>query len=240
MTELTRDPAPGLYDDVLAFGGLKAAVQDALSRHGSSLQAKDLELEGFPAHTLVEAGDRFSQVYLAKTERLFLVDFWEKGVCLANANTPALPDLARVIHAWNGRRRTLEEIGIEPNPGAQSFIDGTEIEDCWAVLLREEPNRGEWPLLPFLAEAAKQPVLRGLFPYMSMMALCFSRCTGYPYTGDCPVVIPVGPGRYRVMDRAQKMLGEGSAAEAVQFVLSHLPPECGRAVKGTAHDLGLT
>jgi hypothetical protein len=237
-SELTGDPAPGLYDDVSALGGLKPAVQDALTRHGSSLRATDLDVKGFPAYCRVGAVDRFSQVYMAKDERLFLVDFWEKGVCLADASTPSLPELARFLHDWNADRHSLGRIGVRPKPGAQSFIDGTEIEDRWAVLLRDEPISPKRPLLPFLIEAAKEPILRNLFPYTSMMTLCFSRCTGYPYTYDCPVVTPLGAGQYRVADRAQRTLGEGTAAEAVHIVLRHLPPGCDRAVKGTAHNLG--
>src|SRR5258708_4271848 len=100
------------------------------------------------------------------------------------------------------------------------------------------------------------PVLRRLFPFTSLVWLCFSRCTGYPFSGDCPSVcssrwIPDLAARptpeqraalgsekpYTVADSKGRFLGEGNAAEAIELIVRHLPPNCGPAVQGTADDL---
>lgn len=107
-------------------------------------------------------------------------------------------------------------------------------------------------LIPLVEKAMETPALRQLFPYASHVWLCFSRCTGYPFSGDCPHVcssrwIPtmearpsneqredLGPVKaYTVADAKGKFLGEGDAAEAIELVVRNLPPNCGPAVHGT-------
>jgi hypothetical protein len=39
-----------------------------------------------------------------------------------------------------------------------------------------------------VAEAARRAELRGLFPFTSQARLCFSRCSDYPFTFDCPCI----------------------------------------------------
>lgn len=39
-----------------------------------------------------------------------------------------------------------------------------------------------------VAAAATRAELQGLFPFTSHMRLCFSRCSDYPYTFDCPCI----------------------------------------------------
>ena len=98
-------------------------------------------------------------------------------------------------------------------------------------------NRKYSPI-PVIKEAMKKPELRRLFPYTSLNRLCFSRTTGYPFTHDCPIIEPQGNGRYRVsMPNSQKIIGEGTAGEAVEMVVKNLPPNCGSAVNGTADNL---
>ncbi len=48
----------------------------------------------------------------------------------------------------------------------------------------------------------------------------------------------LGPTKpYTVADSKGKFLGEGDAAEAVELIVKHLPPNCGPAIQGTADDL---
>lgn len=97
-------------------------------------------------------------------------------------------------------------------------------------------NRKYSPI-PVINAATKRPELRQLFPYTSLTRLCFSRTTGYPFTKDCPVVEPRGNGKYLVyLPNSQEVIGEGTADEAIEMVIKHLPPNCGPAVNGTADD----
>lgn len=86
---------------------------------------------------------------------------------------------------------------------------------------------------PYRAAYA-QPQLRALFPFHSHRSLNFSRCTGFPYTNDVPVVTPVD-GKYRVTwwktrsPHGPADIGEtDNPRDAVALVVAHLPPECGR------------
>ncbi len=97
-------------------------------------------------------------------------------------------------------------------------------------------NRKYSPI-PVIKAAMKKPELRQLFPYTSLIRLCFSRTTGYPFTHDCPVIEPLGNGKHRVyMPISQEIIGEGTADEAVDMVVKNLPQDCGPAVNGTADD----
>jgi hypothetical protein len=64
----------------------------------------------------------------------------------------------------------------------------------------EEALLGEWTavrgaddswvgvaLRPVVESAFAAPELRALFPFISMNRLCFSRCTQFPFTDDCPL-----------------------------------------------------
>jgi hypothetical protein len=69
---------------------------------------------------------------------------------------------------------------------------GTEVEAQWQLMMAHP----RIPVRRLVLAAAEQPALRMLFPYTSLLSLCFSRCTGYPYTGDLPMIEPfvTGPG----------------------------------------------
>jgi hypothetical protein len=92
-------------------------------------------------------------------------------------------------------------------------------------------------LLPLIVAARKSQELCQLFPFTSHQCLCLSRCTGYPYSGDCPHAVPIKRGEYQVFEASGNVVGSGDAERAVQLLVQHLPPNCGPATKGTAHDL---
>jgi hypothetical protein len=151
---------------------------------------------------------------------------------------------------------------------ALAFEAGTEVEARWQLLMadREIPMpshphgagydataRRIWrayvdsvaTIRRMALAAAEQPALRMLFPYTSHNVLCFSRCTGYPYTQDLPEIEPTGTGSYRVWDggtnpnvRGGRLLADGvELREAVATVVAAVPDNCGPAIAGTAEDL---
>src|SRR5262249_42755671 len=92
-----------LYPDLIAAGGLSAALQAELQVIGSRLRVSELDKAiNFVVYARVEFGSRFSQVYIAAEERLFLFDCWSRGVCLAHGSTPSLAELAGAINRWVG------------------------------------------------------------------------------------------------------------------------------------------
>jgi uncharacterized protein DUF6193 len=188
------------YSDVAAAGGLGPAIQTQLKAIVSPLcvEKPDPEFAGlFPfAWERVEQKQRFSQIKIAKHQRLFMLDFWDRGVCLAHRSTPSVPKVAEVIHAWIAEevstgelRRRFPFVGVESKAESHEQGAAAEVERKWQALLshvRSEQHMSE--LIVLVEKAMEVPVLRRLFPYTSLDWLCFSRCTGYPFSGDCPSV----------------------------------------------------
>lgn len=240
-----------LYPDLIRAGGLTKALQSALTDVGSPLVVSSSAMfGGFPAYARVEAKPRFSQVYIAAEERLFLFDFWAHGVMLAKGQTANLSEMARAIDKWIGSSCSTDELRasfdcVTIDPNAQAYEQGNEVEEKWRFYL-ERGTRSE--LAAFVQAAYRHPQLNQLFPYKSMMVFCFSRCTGFPFTRDIPHVCPLQNGLYEVRKpslthlqadnvEACDILGVGDAATAVATVVAHLPLNCGPAVQGTAEDL---
>ncbi len=197
----------------------------------------------FVVYGRVERANRFSQVYTAAEERLFLFDFWRDGVHLADAQTPDLKETARAIDKWVATECSLDELAelhiVTLTQGAKSYDQGTEVEDRWSLYLQTIGHN--FPeLVSFVHAAAQAPQLRQLFPYTSLNHFCFSRCTGYPFTRDTPHVRPQEDGSYNVYSRENGLVGNGDAATAVQLVIAHLPPNCGAAVRGTVETMKAT
>jgi hypothetical protein len=82
-----------LYPELTAAGGLTNALRNTLADAGSPLAVSGLNpADNFVAYARVKSGPRFSQVYIAAEERLFLFDFWNRGVMLARGETPDLTE----------------------------------------------------------------------------------------------------------------------------------------------------
>ncbi len=126
----------------------------------------------------------------------------------------------------------------EEAPAREAYAENQAVEHRWRYYL-DNMNRLVPELEPLLQAAAATPELRQLFPFTSMNRLRLSRCTRYPYTMDCPFVIPEGDGRYIVVRRDGTRSAPLDTAEAVREVVAGLPPGCGPALDGTAQDLGL-
>lgn len=167
---------------------------------------------------------------------------------LANAATPNLKDVATSIHRWIEGLVTTRELAAEfpfvkRVDSAAAFESGSEVDHRWNWYEDWLPENCP-ELVPFFEVAKRTPELRQLFPYTSQLCMCFSRSTGYPYTGDCPVVIPktdvgfrdVIPDQYEVRLR-NRLLGSGDGRQAAELVVRHLPLNCGPAVAGTAETI---
>src|SRR6185369_837825 len=87
-----------LYPEVAAAGSLSNALDQALAAVGSPLHP-NAEVNFIPMARTAE-GSRFSQMYIAAHERLFMFDFWARGVTYGNGSSSSLSDAAQAIHFW--------------------------------------------------------------------------------------------------------------------------------------------
>ena len=237
----------GLYPDIFDAGNLAKLVNKALERIGAKLISNSfvqIEMFDLPEYARVQSEDRFSQIYVASEERAFWFDIWAKGICLGSGSSPDIDMVVSAIDAWISERTTLSSIAtrfpfVSIPQSSYEVEKGRITEVRWQKYLAnlEDPDIQLKPLVDFIQAAADEPVLRKLFPFTSMYWFCFSRCTGYPYTNDCPTVTGDSPGTYIVEYRDGRKFGGLDADAAVRAVIAGLPEDCGPAVEGTAEDM---
>jgi Family of unknown function (DUF6193) len=85
-------------------------------------------------------------------------------------------------------------------------------------------------LRPVIKAAFVAPELRALFPFTSLNRLCFSRCSYYPYTDDCPC-IAAWPNEYIVQawwtatdEPPPELVHTTDLDLAITTVIDNLPP----------------
>ena len=248
--ELSKQINNDLYPDVAAAGSLSNALALAFAELGSPLQPVSHEIN-FLQYARAESGSRFSQMYIAAHERLFMFDFWSRGVAYGQGSTSSLNDAAEAIHFWIVDQPRLAQMQnrfsfFTAHEQALAHETGRAVEYQWERLRKNWSGSDDAMSPLLLIEAAMQrPELRQLFPFTSLYSLHFSRTTGYPFTFDCPYAVPIGNARFRAYIRTPGMtdpesmgelIGEGDADEVIAILVSHLPPDCGPAVEGTAAD----
>jgi hypothetical protein len=227
-----------LYPELGKHNGSLAQALDAeLLGIGSTLRATTVgPLSAHIVHARVEYSARFSQVFLAAKERLFMFDAWCRGVCLGNGSTPDLALAAQAIDTWVSGAGSIFELAerfrgtVAANAEAAAFERGTEVEARWHKYLTEDLE----PLL--VAAASQRPTLRQLFPFFSLYSLCFSRCSGYPYTRDLPSIRQTSGGAYLVKHPVHGESEPLELEQALDRLLTQVPANCGPAVAGTADD----
>ena len=136
------------------------------------------------------------------------------------------------------------EAGLIQDEGVEAYLDFT-----WKNLLYYLEESSQYLQIArayALAQVVSQaPKLRQLRAYTSYSRFCFSRCTGYPFTYDCPSANWIGDDQFEVYaptnppgDWHKNGVGKGGDVFATaQLLVEHLPPNCGPAVLGTADDL---
>ena len=241
--DLTRE----LYPEIVEAGSFREAFRRQLAAISSPLAEYLVHYDQLPIqHVRLELQPRFSQIYTAAQERLFMPDFWDHGVCVANAKSGDLEGIALAVDRWvTGEVLSIFDLAkqfpfVEPEARARSHENGTEVDDRWSAYLEGGGLRSLHEDLPELVRVASQePKLRQLFPYTSMRSLCFSRCTGYPFTRDTPWFTPVGDRRFQLHGVSKADDGrppEGSAEEVVRRAAESIPDTVGPAWIGTADD----
>lgn len=247
-----------LYPELTKVGGLCIGLNNTFESIGSEIRVRNDQMKELPfAYARVEKNNKFSQIYIASEEKLFLPDFWKDGVCLANGKTENITDLAKSLDFWLNNDVTTKKLStkfkfIQPNEKSESFDKGNEVEYTWNKIL----ENGFDELNQFIQIAIKDDAVNKLFPYTSLYTLCFSRCTGYPYDSkDLPNVTPklnswTLPNEikqeinkesstddviYVVTKNKNEYLGEGNAEKAIELIRNNLPNDLSPAKKGISN-----
>jgi uncharacterized protein DUF6193 len=90
-------------------------------------------------------------------------------------------------------------------------------------------------LAPVIEAAFVTPELRALFPFTSVNSVCFSRCSDWPYTGDCPCIFGAGEREYIVLawwyasdgsdEPAPELIHTTDLELAITTVIDNLPAD---------------
>ncbi len=245
MTSQSAPDLASLYPELGQDGTLQIALQNAVHQAGYRFDVLSERAPGWKrSEARTDSNSRTTSAHLGIQDRCFVMSFWERGVTLAKGTTTSLNEAATATGVWQSGA-TLENLQsacpfVSYGPLAEAHERGTAVETMWTIYRQTTASHVDHDLI----EAAyAQPQLRALFPFHSHRSLNFSRCTGFPYTHDVPVVTPVD-GKYRVTwwktrsPHGPADIGEAdNPRDAVALVVAHLPRECGSAVAGTANDL---
>ena len=248
-----------LYPELTKAGGLCIGLNNTLESIGSEIRVRNDQMEELSfAYARVEKNNKFSQIYIASEEKLFLSDFWKDGVCLANGKTEEITEIAKSLDYWLKNDVSTKKLStkfkfIQPNEKSESFDRGNEIEYTWNKILENGFNE----LNQFIELAINDDTINKLFPYTSLYTLCFSRCTGYPYDStDLPNVTPksnawtlpestkkdiktespIDEIIYVVSKNKNEYIGQGNAEKALRLVKDNLPKGTLSVKKGTFDD----
>ncbi|MFB8277323.1 DUF6193 family natural product biosynthesis protein [Nocardia colli] len=241
---MPRPPRPHiarLYPEVAVAGSLQAAMQAEFDHTGRSLTASLTNSPGWWDCAAIVGDDRrHVTTVLGSKERWFIMEFWERGVMMANGTTTDLAVSAAAISHWQNGSRLRELQATAPfvrfSELTEAYEQGDPVETKWNLYRRTQAPHIDHDLI----EAAyAQPRLRMLFPYTSHETLHLSRCTRFPFTHDLPAIIPRSDGTYQVISpRPRSPIGQATTpTDAVELLLNHLPDNCQPAADATAVEL---
>lgn len=219
-------PVPVLYPDIASAGSLRNALHAEFDRASHLLSVLPEPAPGWRyVGARVEDTRRRTSVVMGIDERVFIMEFWTTGVCMARGSTADLPAVAGAAHTWQSGSAVRELSAAWPfvsfSPLAEAHERGEAAEYTWR---RHHDDPQQAPHLhSFIAMAIHEPRLRALFPFTSMGTLGFSRTAGYPHSDDCPWIRPLGDDRYLVTGPDGRVLGTADAAGSVALALSALP-----------------
>jgi len=223
-------PDPELYPDIVQAGDLRSALQAEFDTAGLGVLAGHVSAPGWRyVAAEVRNAERDAEVLMGSQERVFCLQFWTRGVRMANGTTRELPAVAGAMHGWQSGMPVRQLVSAWPFLETNGFAEAFERGDAEAVDYRWRRCHENSPPAPqlarlqtFIAVAFREPRLRALLPYTSHGTLHFSRTASYPYSSDCPSVQPLDDGRFVVTAADGGELGTADAAGAVALVRTAL------------------
>lgn len=226
-----------LYPDVVARGGLAAALESTAAEHGLSLgevRASATEPLRFASVASATPAREALSVHARPDERGWRVSGWHRQriELIRGGVARDLGEVVRLARAW-GEGLAAEEIRrVAPFVELHWLADAVEDGPAATVAaqwewVRRDAREADWPELRALVEAAHaEPRLRALMAYMSDRALRFGTEVGWGHSSDVAcVVAPRGPGMYLVKPSFQRppFAEVATAAEAVRAAVEGLP-----------------
>jgi hypothetical protein len=203
MPELTL-----LYPELQKFGGLPKALQSELFTVAPNLRVEGLdfsELKKFeenhgilhmPSKVLSDYS-RWVDVDIAVEQKLFVLNVGEEQTGpLAFLEVDTLPKAVTLIHAWLIDNGSISDLRKTDSTGVILDLedDAQYIKWQWKMRHRTALNgSGVFTrlLAPLITQAMEDPILGQLTPFTSHDHLRLSRCTNFPYSGDCPFASPI-------------------------------------------------
>ncbi|GHF46353.1 DUF6193 family natural product biosynthesis protein [Streptomyces griseosporeus] len=235
---------PDLYPDLVAVGGLAAALERAAGERAVHVTVVP-ESGGASVAPVSPPPVPFRRplsVALAAEKRLFVVWGRSRGVELVRGATADLRDVVGAAVAW-GEGRSLSELRelfpfLSSDERARAHERGPAavVDLQWRQLREQAAGERGFPEFALLVEAAyADPRLRRLSAFSSHWTLGFSAGTGQS-SGVEVAIAPAHDGRpYRVRASLHDgdLIGEADTAdEAVALAVAHLPVGLGPAVAG--------
>src|SRR5262245_33553058 len=168
-------PDPALYPDIAPAGDLRSALQAEFDATGLAPQAQHVASPGWRyVAAEVRNAERNADVCMGIHERVFCLQFWARGVLMADGTTGELPAVAAAMHAWQSGVRVRQLVSAWPFLSTNEFAEAYErgdaeaIENVWQQYHHNTPPARQLTRLhPFIALAFDQPRLRALLPYTS-------------------------------------------------------------------------
>ncbi len=227
-----------LYPELAAPDRLEGALRSALRTIGS---ASGVDAPSSTYAVITSVG-RSCQVMLASNARLFGLDFWDRGVEYGHVWCDDLPALAESVHRFLDQRCSIEGLEGQRPPvtiedAARAHEKGRLVDYVWSQYLTATTGTWMESRLKDVFTAASQTRFRALMPVLSHNRACFSTCTGYPYSADCPMIEVSPSGECSVLVPGDdQLVFSGSVAEAVANAEAALPAGIVAARDGTAED----
>jgi Family of unknown function (DUF6193) len=248
---------PELYTDLQAAGSLSAALGQVAAELG--LDVGDIRPNRHHPLLFADIGGAPQShrapitITCAAPIRSFMIDGWSRGAHLISGGTTDLRELVRAAAMWRTGaalaeiRRACPWIEVSELAFAHERGPADAVAVQWEHVraqMREPMGDQPFELGIRVADAAyAEPRLRRLFPYTSHWVLCFSRCTGSPFTYDVPCIgYVLSEECYQVRwpgwGDDPVVLGQAATAEeAVALVVANLPEGSGPAVAGTRDEV---
>jgi hypothetical protein len=221
---------PGLYPDIAEAGSLRDALRAELDRAGQHLSVQPERAPGWRyVGARVEDAGRITTVVLGIRERVFTMEFWSAGVCMARGNTEDLGAVAGAMQLWQSGARVRELSTACPFvrfDGLGEAYERSEAAEYTWRRYHENPRHAPHlaRLHAFIAEAIREPRLTALLPFTSIGTLGFADLPRRP--SNCrryPSVTPVGGDRYQVRAADGRDLGTADALGSLALVLAVMP-----------------
>jgi hypothetical protein len=203
MNELTL-----LYPELQKFGGLPKALQSELFKADPNLWVEGLdfsELKKFKEnHGVLHMPSKISSEYgrwvdvdIAVEQKLFVLNVGEEATgLLAFLEVDTLPRVVTLIRAWLIDNGTISDLRkVDSSTVILDLEDDVQyIKWQWKMRHRTALNGSSVftrLLASLITQAMEDPILSQLTPFTSHDRLCLSRCTNFPYSGDCPFASPI-------------------------------------------------